>query len=109
MQPKQFSTSLSIDEIKSRLSGLDNFKVKEEAGNAMTANVGSLLKYKMIGVYLTDDYQAPLKINVQEHPDTNTAADVQVSARNSELVDTKKASDFFERGVTEVRELLEAQ
>lgn len=74
----------------------------------MTAKVGSLFKYKMIGVYLTDNYQAPMSIAVQESTDSNAPTTVQISARSNELMDTKKASDFFERGFAEVRELLEA-
>ncbi|WKK60679.1 hypothetical protein QYQ98_06365 [Corynebacterium sp. P3-F1] len=108
MQTTQFTTSLNIDEIKSRLSPLDNFKIEEEEDNTMTVKVGSLFKYKMIGVYLTDNYQAPLSIAVQESTDSNAPTTVQVSARSYELIDAKKASDFFERGFTEVRELLEA-
>lgn len=109
MHTTQFTTSLNIDEIKNRLSPLDNFKIEEEADNTMTAKVGNLFKYKMIGVYLTDDYQAPLSIAAEENPDGEVSTTVQVSARSNELVDTKKASDFYERGFTEIRELLEAK
>ena len=108
MHSTQFTTTLSIDEIKNRLSPLDNFKIEEESKDLMSAKVGSLFKYKRIGVFLTDDYQAPMNIDVQEGADENSPTTVQLSPRSKEIVDTKKATEFYDRGYAEIRELLEA-
>lgn len=106
MQSKQFTTSLSIDEIKSRLSGLDNFKVEQESADELSANVGSKLKYKMMGVFLKNDYQAPISIDADSE---NGQTTVSLSANSGDMFDTGKSTDFFERGFTEIRELLEAK
>ena len=106
MQSKQFTTSLSIDDIKSRLSGLDNFKVQKESADELSAKVGSKLKYKMIGILLKDDYQAPISIDADAE---NGQTTVSLSANSGDMVDSSKSTDFFERGFTEIRELLEAK
>lgn len=106
MQPRQFTTVLPIDEIKARLSGLDNFKVEEESADELRAEVGNKLKYKMTGVFLKNDYQAPISINANCE---NGQTTVTLNANSGDVLDTGRSTEFFERGFSEIRELLEAE
>lgn len=110
MHEKKFTTSLSIDEIKSRLSSLDNFKVKDSSADELNATVGSVFKFKMLGVYITDDYQAPIAIeaNSESAEGASEGTTVTLSSNSPDLFTTPKANRFFERDYTHIQQLLEA-
>lgn len=108
MHEKKFTTELSIDEIKSRLSTLDNFKVQDSSTDQLNASVGSVLKFKMLGVYITDDYQAPIAIEANSEGAEGGTTAVTLSSNSPDLFTTPKANKFFERDYTQIQQLLEA-
>ncbi|MDK6493439.1 hypothetical protein SAMN04488531_1996 [Corynebacterium coyleae] len=107
MDAQTFTTNLSLEEIEQRLSGLDKFNVKDKTASELAVNVGSALKFRLIGVYLNKDYQAPLAIDAADNGDGTTT--VELSARGTEgaVITTGTAEQFFNDAFAELRATLE--
>lgn len=105
MHEKTFTTNLSIDEITSRLSSLDNFKVKNTSAHELNASVGSAFKFRMIGVYVTDKYQAPISIKANREGGVTA---VTLASNAPGVYNTPKAEQFFERGYAQIQQILGA-
>lgn len=105
MHEKKFTTSLPLDEIPTRLASLDKFKLKDSSSDKLSATVGSVFKFKMIGVYLSDNYQVPIAIEATREGDSTT---VTLSSNSPDMFATPKAQEFFERDYTQIQQLLSA-
>ena len=107
MRTETFVTSLPLDEIERRLSGFENFDLKEKTSEELTINVGSGLKYRFFGVYTNPQYQAPIEIAASDNGDGT--ATVELSARAQGVLNSATNQQFFERGYGEIREVLEGR
>lgn len=106
MEPQTFTTNLSLDEIEQRLAGLENFDLKEKTGGELKATVGSAFKYRFLGVYVTQDYQAPLAIDARDNGDGTSTVELAERGNEGTLFTTGKADRFFEDGLAELRTAL---
>lgn len=106
MEPQTFTTNLSLDEIEQRLAGLENFDLKEKTEGELKATVGSAFKYRFLGVYVTQDYQAPLAIDARDNGDGTSTVELAERGNEGTLFTTGKADRFFEDGLAELRTAL---
>ena len=74
--------------------------------NEITVRVGSFLKYRFLGVYLTQDYQAPLQIEASDNGDGTATVEVSDRGNTGAAFTTGKADRFYEDSVAELRTLL---
>lgn len=93
--PQTFTTSLTVQEIEDRLSSLEKFDVKEKTQDAITVNVGSAFKYRFLGVYATQDYQAPMQIEATDNGDGTTTVTLTERGLEGTLFTTGKSDQFF--------------
>lgn len=49
MRTENFVTDLSLDQIEQRLSGFENFDLKEKTSEELSINVGNGFKYRFLG------------------------------------------------------------
>ena len=108
MGTQTFTTNLTLQEIEQRLAGLEKFDLKEKTEDEITANVGSVLKYRFLGVYLTQDFQAPLQIEATDNGDGTATINVSDRGNKATAFTTGKADRFYEDSVAELRSLLGA-
>lgn len=108
MDAYTFTTDLSLEEIEARLSGLENFDVKDKTEDRITVNVGSVLKYRFLGVYLTQDYQAPMQIEVTDNGDGTTTVELSDRGNKAAAFVTGKADRFYEESFEQLRSSLSA-
>lgn len=101
-----FTTNLSLQEIEQRLSGLEKFDVKEKTEDELTVNVGSALKYRFLGVYLTQDYQAPIQIEATDNGDGTTTVELSERGQAGAVFTTGKSDRFFEDSFAQLRDAL---
>lgn len=104
MDIQRFTTNLTLDEIEQRLSGFDNYDLKEKTSEELTANVGSGLKYRFLGVYTDPNYQAPIAIDASDNGDGTT--EVELSARAQGMLNSATNQQFFDKGYAELRQAL---
>lgn len=107
MDAYTFTTDLPLEEIESRLSGLEKFDLKEKTRASLSANVGSSAKYRFLGSWFQQDYQAPIEIEVSEGE--GGTATVLMARRAPILVGSKKDSDFFRKGFEEIKRVLDGR
>lgn len=107
MDAYTFTTNLSLEEIESRLSELEKFDLKEKTQDSLSANVGSSAKYRFLGSWFQQDYQAPIEIEVTEGKDET--ATVLMARRAPILVSSKIDSDFFQKGFEEIKRVLDGR
>lgn len=107
MHTETFVTDLSLDDIEHRLSGFENFDLKEKTSEEITINVGSGFKYRFLGVYTNPEYQAPIEIVASDNGDGT--ATVELGARAQGLINSATNQQFFERGYEEIRGVLEGR
>ncbi|WP_426705795.1 hypothetical protein ACEN19_07325 [Corynebacterium auriscanis] len=55
-------------DIIEKLKHLKGFKVKNQTNNGFSAKVGQSWKYRIVGVYITDNYLAPISIDEHRTP-----------------------------------------
>lgn len=103
MQTATFNPTLTITEIENRLSGFDNFDIKERSDEELKASVGSEAKYRIIGSWVTQDYQAPIVIDVTENGDGTSTVEL---SRRPVLFTTAKDNEFFEEGFARIEQAL---
>ncbi|MCP1387405.1 hypothetical protein M5J20_04280 [Corynebacterium sp. TA-R-1] len=106
MKNPTFTIPLTIDQIVERLSAFDNFSVKSQSDDGLKASVGSELKYRMVGSWVSQNYQAPVLIEVAANDDATST--VQLSRRPVGLFSTDKDDRFFEEAYAEIQKALEA-
>lgn len=106
MDTQTFTTQLTLQEIEDRLSDLEKFDLKEKSEDEITVRVGSFLKYRFLGVYLTQDYQAPLEIEASDNGDGTATVEVSDRGNTGAAFTTGKADRFYEDSVAELRTLL---
>lgn len=103
-----FTTNLSLEEIEARLSGLEKFDVKEKTEDQITVDVGSVLKYRFLGVYLTQDFQAPMQIEATDNGDGTTTVELSDRGNQAAAFTTGKADRFYEESFEQLRSSLSA-
>lgn len=103
MDAKTFTTNLSLKEIEDRLSGLEKFKIKEKTEEELTVNVGDAFKYRFLGVYLTQDYQAPIRVEATDNGDGTATVELSERGLEGTLFTTGKSDQFFAAAFEELQ------
>ena len=101
-----FKTNLPLTEIENRLSGLENFDVKEKSDHELVVNVGNALKYRFVGVYLTQDFQAPITIDASDNADGTVTVELSRRGQAGTLISTSKNEQFFASSFRELQTAL---
>lgn len=101
-----FNTNLTLAEIENRLSGLENFDVKEKSEDELVVNVGNALKYRFLGVYLTQDFQAPITIDASDNGDGTVTVELHRRGQAGTVISTSKNDQFFATSFQELQTAL---
>ena len=102
-----FRTRKSLSTVMYALSHLEGYRVKYHDDDHAIIHVGSLWKYMLFGVYITDNYLPPISVVVTKSTASeDTESVVTIISRATEIMTTRKNELFIQHGFDTIREIL---
>ncbi|KAB1503182.1 hypothetical protein F7230_06510 [Corynebacterium sp. 320] len=98
----------ALNDVRTKLSSLPGYKVKDSGKSHLTVHVGHPLKYRMMGVYVTDNYLAPIEVQAEKADDGAISVTLKQSIKALFNLGGKNV-EFYQRGYSRVEEALSAK
>lgn len=95
-------SEVSLDQVRDALTKFQNAKVESHTADSLTVTLGKRIFFWIAGIYLTSNYDAPMKVTVTRGAETTVVVERNVL----QVLDTKKSVAFFNDTAERIKQSL---